>query len=90
MIVKDLVVSTPEDFINELVRIGHKFGTYATPDGEIVLCFRKSKDGFYSDEKGVALLVDIDDISHLMNVIRLARRRARKVQYENETRCIED
>lgn len=87
---KEVFISHPADFIEMLVETDKQFGTYSTPDGDMVLCFKKIKDTVYEDEAGVAVLIKTDEIKHLLNVIRLARQRARKAQYENETRFIED
>ena len=83
---KEVIVSHPGDFIETLAENDKQFGTYSTPEGQIVLCFRKIRDTVYENNIGFGVLIEAGDIKHLLNILRLARQRARGMQYEIETR----
>ena len=85
--VEQIISADEESFFDSLARNEKLFGTYTTTDGRVVLGFRKVRGGVYESEKGVGIILDPDDIRHLLNVLRLARKRAREVQFENDNAC---
>jgi len=85
--VEQIISADEESFFDNLARHEKLFGAFSTSDGRVAIGFRKVRGGVYESDKGVGIFLDPDDIRHLLNVLRLARKRAREVQFENDNAC---
>ncbi len=82
-----VISATEDNFFDSLEKNEKLFGTYTLDDGRVCLGFRKVKSAMYDSEKGIGILLDPDDIRHLINVLRFARKHARGIQYANDNAC---
>jgi len=82
----EFIVTDEKDFFSRLEQDEKLFGTFTLPDGRVVCGFRKIKGAMYDSEKGFGVLLHPDDVRHMINVLRMARRDSRKTEYERKNK----